>query len=96
MHIGIKYCGGCRSGYDRAAAADQIRAACPEHRFSFAIPGESYDLLLVICGCTARCANLSALNYRRICMLDGPKGISEALRCLSAGFKEQNGTAARI
>ena len=64
MTVGIKYCGGCNPRYDRVAFAAALAAACPEVSWVPAWPGESYDRLAVLCGCSARCADYGAVTAR--------------------------------
>lgn len=62
--MGVKYCGGCNPRYDRTAVRAHLKAACLFASFSTAIPGEPCDALLVLCGCTARCADVTGLTGR--------------------------------
>lgn len=62
--VGIKYCGGCNPRFDRTAFVARLSAAVPAAVFQPARPGESCDLLLVVCGCTARCADTTGLEGR--------------------------------
>ena len=56
--VGIKYCGGCNPRFDRVAAVESLGCrALPAAR-----PGERYDLILVVCGCSAACAGLDGLE----------------------------------
>lgn len=74
MRVGIKYCGGCNPRYDRVAFVERLKAGYPGEVFSYARLGEHYDLLLVVCGCTAQCPDISSLRadqIRYICS-DGP------------------------
>ena len=63
--IGVKYCGGCRAMYDRKAGFEDTRVAfvagcpAPAAEFVHAEDGGSYDALLVLCGCPAKCADIS-------------------------------------
>jgi hypothetical protein len=61
--IGIKFCGGCRAAYNRREAAERIAEAIIEKtnnntRYELAKEGQTYASLLVMCGCTNRCANV--------------------------------------
>jgi len=62
--IGVKYCGGCREQYDRKAGFEKIRDEFPGAvaAFTRAEDGGVYDVLLVVCGCPSRCADIS--RYR--------------------------------
>jgi 4-hydroxybutyrate CoA-transferase len=64
--VGVKYCGGCNSGYDRRAAYGKIRDDVEsfaekndkEICFEAATEGILYDVLLVVSGCANRCASI--------------------------------------
>ena len=61
--IGVKYCGGCRVGYDRKAVLQSIREKSGGD-FQAAEQETEYDHLLVLCNCTARCADYGAYRVR--------------------------------
>lgn len=51
--VAVKFCGGCNPGYDRGAAYQKIREAVADRaQISLPAEGESYDVLLIIRGCT--------------------------------------------
>jgi hypothetical protein len=62
MNIGIKYCGGCNSHFDRAKVLDKIIQYFKEDNFEYAKENNSYDIILVLNGCSRACADDSALN----------------------------------
>ena len=57
--IGVKYCGGCREQYDRRAGFESTREVFTNVVFVPVEDGGSYDALLVLCGCPAKCADIS-------------------------------------
>lgn len=59
--IGLRYCGGCNSRYDRVALVKRLEAFFPEAAFVAAEQGKSYPAVVVACGCSSRCANVSGL-----------------------------------
>lgn len=65
MRIGIKYCGGCNPRYDRTALVSRLKQAlegeCVQW-VSASVTGEPFDFVLVVCGCTAACAQHEELN----------------------------------
>jgi 3-hydroxyacyl-[acyl-carrier-protein] dehydratase len=85
--VGVKYCGGCREQYNRKAEFEKARGEISEQKAEF-VPvseGESYDSLLVICGCPTRCADIS--KYRTdgdVIMIDSKEGMN----CLQKNFTE--------
>lgn len=61
--VGIKYCGGCHSFYDRRKALSEIRASLEDIcSFETAAEGRLYDAVLVINGCPSQCADTSRLR----------------------------------
>ncbi len=72
MRCAVKYCGGCNPRFDRRQLALRLEAALGMP-FESLRAGEHYDVLYVICGCTARCADVSAYRADRIVLLDGPE-----------------------
>ena len=64
--IGVKYCGGCREQYDRKAEFERIRKELSNEEVEFVTvrDGGSYDELLVLCGCPAKCADVSGYDVR--------------------------------
>lgn len=58
--VGLRYCGGCNPRYDRVAAVEELRARFPRLDFRPAGPGQ--NLTLVVCGCSARCAETADLT----------------------------------
>lgn len=67
MNIGVKYCGGCNPRYDRTLAAKSLMDEFPCHMFTAA--REQNELLLVICGCHAACADITGLSAEKAVIL---------------------------
>ena len=92
LEVGVKYCGGCNPRYDRTALAARLRASCPFARFTPAVPGEACDALLVLCGCTARCADRTGLSGRygqyTVSGAGGEEGAEAFLRAAAQQKKE--------
>lgn len=63
MYIGIKYCGGCNSRYDRVKLVNDIKNCFKDYEFNYANGNEPFDLILVINGCHISCASLENLRY---------------------------------
>lgn len=83
MKTGIKFCGGCNPRYDRGAYARRLTAALSDP-VELAKPETPYDTVYVICGCHARCADISALSARRfIYVTDDGKVLHEIAGNLS-------------
>lgn len=62
MICGVKYCGGCNPRYNRTMFFNKVKKACPEVEFQYVQPDVVYDHLLVIQGCTSKCADLSNIK----------------------------------
>lgn len=58
MRIGVKYCGGCNPRYDRTALAARLKQELGGgvDWVSAASADAPLDFVLVVCGCTAACA----------------------------------------
>lgn len=68
--IAVRYCGGCNPRYDRVNTVRSLEKLFPEYSFVPAYPGNDYSLILIICGCSARCVNVSDLS-ESVLYLDG-------------------------
>ena len=65
MRIGVKYCGGCNPRYDRTGFVAQLKNELGSGNLewvSASTAKESLDFVLVVCGCTAACAEHKDLN----------------------------------
>lgn len=63
MRIGIKYCGGCNPGYDRTALLEKIKEnADSNHVFESFKEEITYDVVIVLCGCTGCCRNYENIH----------------------------------
>ena len=78
--IGVKFCGGCNPRYDRGALLQKIRDARPDWAIDIAEPGTVYKSLLVICGCTSACADISELTAEQICRITAPEDAAAIIR----------------
>jgi len=64
MNAGIKFCGGCNPHYDRKAYAAGLGQRLGG-ALEIARPEKHYEVIYVVCGCTACCADISALKAER-------------------------------
>lgn len=71
MNRAVKYCGGCNPRFDRVALARRLEEKLGE-KLPAAQIGVHYDEVYVICGCSARCASLPALDTKRLIQIDTP------------------------
>ena len=51
MKIGVKYCGGCNSRYDRTKQVAKLIQQFPTHTFTYQPDQEVCDICLLVCGC---------------------------------------------
>ena len=63
MVIGVKYCGGCNPGFERGDITKKLIKKYTKHTFVNvnADVNKLYDLVIVICGCSTKCANYQSL-----------------------------------
>lgn len=62
MVIGIKYCGGCNSIYNRGRQVNRLKEQFPEHAYCTAAERLVCDIWLVVCGCLRACAAVEGLT----------------------------------
>lgn len=79
--IGIKYCGGCNSGFDRVNALKRYSEEF-DIKYEYAHLNSYYDTLLVICGCDSMCADMDGYMYNNVIMIDNEKQLAEILKKL--------------
>ena len=66
LKVGIRYCGGCNSRYDRGAFVKRITEKHPDFEFEIAKEGYLYDCLLVVGGCSSCCASYGKFHADKI------------------------------
>jgi len=66
MKCGVRFCGGCNPNYERGQAFRDIQACCPGIDFANATEEDSYDILLVIGGCSSCCASYEQFKAEKI------------------------------
>lgn len=65
MRIGVKYCGGCNPRYDRTGFVAQLKKELGSESMewvSASMTKGPLDFVLVVCGCTAACAEHRSLE----------------------------------
>lgn len=64
MRVGVKYCGGCNPRYDRVKFVTQLKQELGEgiEWLNASTAENTLDFVLVVCGCTAACAEHRQLN----------------------------------
>lgn len=83
MNCGVRFCGGCNPRFDRGAVFRSFQKDITNITFSHAVEGETYDILLIIGGCTACCASYEQFDVTgdvyKIWDLSQVEGIKEKL-----------------
>lgn len=59
--IAVRYCGGCNPGYQRGTAVRTLQKRFPHLQLLNFEPSAVYEAVLVVCGCSARCAGQADL-----------------------------------
>jgi hypothetical protein len=62
IKVGLKYCGGCRAGYDRVALVDSIRERLAQEVEFVAVDSEDAQMILIVTGCSTACAKLDNVS----------------------------------
>lgn len=78
MKIGVKYCGGCNSIYNRGRQVELLKQRFSEHEYC--TPGEqkTCDIWLVVCGCMRACASTEGLTaVKRLFILPTERSFQE-------------------
>jgi hypothetical protein len=60
LKAGLKFCGGCRAGYDRVGLARSIRERLAGKIEWIAADREDVEEILIVCGCKTACVKLDA------------------------------------
>lgn len=70
MKIGVKFCGGCQSRYERGDVLEIIKRNVENVDFEYALSDVEYDIFLVISGCPIKCADTKKYIYKEIVDID--------------------------
>lgn len=60
--VALRYCGGCNPRFERKNMVEALQVAVPSVQIEPFRTGEDYRAVLVICGCSARCAEQRDLS----------------------------------
>lgn len=86
MKIGVKYCGGCNSRYDRTKQVAKLIQQFPTHTFTYQPGQEVCDICLLVCGCMTACATPEGIAAKRFVQLCTPAQFSK----FAAQLQEEN------
>jgi hypothetical protein len=77
QNIGIVFCGGCNPQYDRVEFIHSVILQA-ENKLSIenAKPDQTYDAILVVCGCSCACAKVDHLKTGQLIYVT-PKEIAK-------------------
>lgn len=98
MKIGVKYCGGCNSRYDRAREVNKLIKQFPQHTFVYDTqnPGVC-DVWLIVCGCMTSCATAEDLvALKKIFTLRIPRDFVAVVAFLKQGDTEEKPREKRV
>ena len=70
MNIGIKYCGGCNPHFDRSNVLNKIMELFKHDKFEYAKENNSYDIIIVINGCSRGCSDHSSLKGDQVIFIN--------------------------
>ena len=73
MKIGIKYCGGCNSRYDRTKEVSKLIARFPNHTYIYNVEEDICDWCLLVCGCMTGCASTEGIAAKHCISLCTPQ-----------------------
>ena len=59
--IAVRYCGGCNPSYQRGASVRGLQKRFPHLQLLNFEPTDVYRAVLIVCGCSARCAGQADL-----------------------------------
>lgn len=65
MKIGVKYCGGCNSIYNRANQIERLKKLFPEHTYHTPREESVCDIWLLVSGCMRACAASEGLVAKK-------------------------------
>ena len=90
MKIGIKYCGGCNSIYDRGKRLKRFQKENPEHEYVSS--GTNCDYWMIICGCDRKCVVTDNLYAKRkiVMLADEPGYIAFAKELQEASSEPED------
>lgn len=64
MKVGIKYCGGCNSKFDRVKVIESIKIHNTDLFFSYVNTSYEYDFIIVVNGCGVSCTDIRNLKTK--------------------------------
>lgn len=100
MLVGIKYCGGCNSGYDRVRFVERLKAKLPKIDFCSIEKNKRVDYMIVVCGCPKVCANTEGIysqyGYTTIYSLAVKNEVVQAITEAAEKYENEKNDKKRI
>ena len=92
MKIGIKYCGGCNSRYDRTKEIKKLIKQFPQHTFFYETQDAGIcDVWLIVCGCMTACPITDGLvATKKMFTLRIPKDFAAVVAFLKQSGASEN------
>ena len=73
LKVGIKYCGGCNSYYDRVALVERIADRLAGKVEIVPLDHGQIDLVVAVEGCSTACADLNSFKDKSIRIITRPE-----------------------
>jgi hypothetical protein len=80
LRIGVKYCGGCNPEYDRVALIKSVQERLAVKADFVSWENKDIDQVLVLCGCSTSCVDLSQFTGLKTLMIKNPDDVEPFLR----------------
>ncbi len=72
IKVGLKYCGGCRAGYDRVEMVSTVRDRLSDKVEFVSADSEEAEMILIVSGCSSACTKLDFTGDRPVHFITSP------------------------
>jgi hypothetical protein len=90
LRVGVKYCGGCKPGYDRVALVENIKARLRDRVRMIPPDGDGVALILAVQGCPTACADLSPYEGLFVRPITSPASAEAFITAVESGIVFEN------
>lgn len=73
IKVGLKYCGGCRAGYDRVEMVGTVRERLAGKAEFVSADSEEAQMILIVSGCSSACTRLDFAGDRPVHFITSPE-----------------------
>lgn len=73
IKVGLKYCGGCRAGYDRVEMVGTVRERLADKVEFVSGDSEEAEMILIVSGCSSACTKLDSIMNRPVHFITSPE-----------------------